>query len=160
MQGCGLVANIAARIEEYLLRLLAVSPRQHLDVQRKELAEKFSCVPSQINYVLETRFTLERGFMVESRRGGGGYLRISRINVDRCKPLLDILRDSIGTCIGQKKAADIIELLEMERAVTRREGAILRTAVKRQYFPQQQGERDALRAEFLKDVLQEIIKYS
>jgi len=67
-------------IEDYLKKLLAVSPGQYVEIQRNELAEKFRCVPSQINYVLSTRFTPERGYLVQSRRGGRGYIKVMRID--------------------------------------------------------------------------------
>lgn len=154
------MGNLAARIEDYLLRLLSVSPRQHIDLQRKELAERFQCVPSQINYVLETRFTLERGFLVESRRGGGGYLRIARISLDHSRPIFEALGSSIGDSITQKKAEDLLNLLEGERVITAREGAVLKAAVKREYYPKKKEDRDSLRARFLREALQEIIKFS
>ena len=71
------MGNLTDAIERYLRQLL--SEREPLEVQRRELAVLFRCVPSQINYVLETRFTTTRGYLVESRRGGGGYIRISRL---------------------------------------------------------------------------------
>jgi len=154
------LGNLAARIEDYLLRLISVSPTQHIALQRKELAERFQCVPSQINYVLETRFTLERGFLVESRRGGGGYVRIARINLDRSRPIFEALSNSIGDSITQKKAEDLLDLLERERVITAREGAILKAAVKKDFYPAKKDVRDGLRARFLRDALQEIIKNS
>ena len=60
------------------------------ELQRRGLAERFSCVPSQINYVIETRFTPENGYLVESRRGGGGYIRIVRVQDDKERMLLDV----------------------------------------------------------------------
>ena len=59
------------------------------ELQRRGLAERFSCVPSQINYVIETRFTPENGYLVESRRGGGGYIRIVRVQDDKERMLLE-----------------------------------------------------------------------
>ena len=64
------MSNLADGMEEYLKKLLTLSPSGYIDLKRKELAGKFNCVPSQVNYVLETRFTLEKGYMVESKRGG------------------------------------------------------------------------------------------
>ncbi len=155
------MGNLAAQIEDYLLRLLSVSPRQHIDLQRKELAQRFKCVPSQINYVLDTRFTLEKGYLVESRRGGGGYLRIARISLDRNRSIFEALCTSIGDSISQKKAEDMLSLLEWERVITTREGAILRAAVKKEYYyPSGKEKRDRMRANFLKCALQEIIKNS
>ena len=154
------VGSLAGQIEDYLLRLLSVSPRQHIDLQRKELAERFKCAPSQINYVLETRFTLERGFLVESRRGGGGYLRIARFNLNGNWPAYEALCHSIGDSISQKKAEDLLGLLEYERVISHREAALLKAAVKREYYPVKKDDRDRLRAGFLRDAMQEIIKNS
>jgi transcriptional regulator of stress and heat shock response len=154
------VGNLAAQIEDYLLRLLSVSPRQHIDLQRNALAQRFQCVPSQINYVLETRFTLERGFLVESRRGGGGYLRIAKIDMDRFRPVYEVWSNSIGESISQKRAEDLLGLLEKERVITLREGAILKAAVKKEYFPPKKELEDRMRAQFLREALQEIIKNS
>ena len=152
--------KLAAQIEDYLLRLLSVSPRQHIDLQRKELAERFQCVPSQINYVLGTRFTLERGYLVESRRGGGGYVRLSRIRQDGSMPLLTSLCSSIGGSISQKKAEDLLDLLKEERLITSRERGILGAAVKKEYYPPISEVQDRLRGTFLRDALEEILKNS
>ena len=62
------------------------------ELQRKSLADRFSCVPSQINYVIETRFTPENGYLVESQRGGGGFIRIIRLLDDRQRTLLEAAR--------------------------------------------------------------------
>lgn len=71
------MGNLADFIEQYLRNILI--QQQKVELQRRELAKMFRCAPSQINYVLETRFTFERGFLVESKRGGGGYIRITPI---------------------------------------------------------------------------------
>ena len=73
--------NISDIIERYLKGILHESPEGLIEIQRNDLADQFSCVPSQINYVISTRFTLEKGYLVESKRGGGGYVRIQRIEL-------------------------------------------------------------------------------
>ena len=82
---------IAARI----LGLIEESEENIAEIQRNELATIVGCAPSQINYVLSSRFTPERGFIIESRRGGGGYIRVSRINLNRTSSLMHII-NSIG----------------------------------------------------------------
>jgi transcriptional regulator CtsR len=82
---------IAARI----LSLIEESDENIAEIQRNELASMVGCAPSQINYVLSSRFTPERGFIIESRRGGGGYVRISRIKLNRSSALMHII-NSIG----------------------------------------------------------------
>ncbi|MCC5714945.1 CtsR family transcriptional regulator, partial [Klebsiella pneumoniae] len=69
--------NISDLIEQYLKTTLMRSGNELLEIKRSELAKQFQCVPSQINYVISTRFTLEKGYIVESKRGGGGYIRIT-----------------------------------------------------------------------------------
>ncbi|HEY8464548.1 MAG TPA: CtsR family transcriptional regulator [Bacillota bacterium] len=71
------MGNLADFIEQYLMNILAQQPK--IELKRQELAKMFRCAPSQINYVLETRFTFERGYLVESKRGEGGYIRIIQI---------------------------------------------------------------------------------
>ncbi len=73
------MANISDIIEQFILKSLGED--DSVDISRNELANFFSCAPSQINYVLETRFTVDRGFVKESRRGGGGFIKISKINI-------------------------------------------------------------------------------
>ena len=80
------------------------------EVQRKSLADRFSCVPSQINYVIETRFTPEHGYLVESQRGGGGYIRIVRLLDDKQRTLLEAAR-GIGGRLTQNDAARLTRAL-------------------------------------------------
>ncbi len=70
-----------------------------VELKRNELAQQFNVVPSQINYVISSRFTPEQGFRIESRRGGGGYIRICRINSDRSAQLMHII-NSIGASLS------------------------------------------------------------
>ena len=71
--------NISDIIENYLKQVLELSERELVEIKRSEIADKFQCVPSQINYVINTRFTIEKGYVVESKRGGGGYIRIMKV---------------------------------------------------------------------------------
>ena len=71
--------NISDIIENYLKQVLEMSEKDVVEIKRSEIADKFQCVPSQINYVINTRFTIERGYVVESKRGGGGYIRIMKV---------------------------------------------------------------------------------
>ena len=86
----GISDLIAAFIAEELEQADGV-----LELQRSDLAERFGCVPSQINYVMSTRFSPERGYIVESRRGGNGYIRISRVRMDRQTLLMHVI-NSVG----------------------------------------------------------------
>ena len=75
--------GISDLIANFLQDSLEEAENGVLEVQRSDLAQRFNCVPSQINYVMSTRFSPERGYIVESRRGGNGYIRITRVQVDR-----------------------------------------------------------------------------
>ena len=94
------------------------------ELQRRELAERFSCVPSQINYVIETRFTPEHGYLVESRRGGGGYIRIVRVQDNKQRMLLEAAR-AVGGQMSQNEAARMIRSFMSIGLLTPREGALL-----------------------------------
>lgn len=125
-----MAGNLTSSIELYIKRLLEASPNATLLLQRKELAERFQCVPSQINYVLSTRFTTERGYLVESRRGGGGYLRIRRLDLNREQvlQLLEVLK-GLDEGILAAEALDIVRRLMEARLITRREGQLMRAAL-------------------------------
>ncbi|NLK42961.1 MAG: CtsR family transcriptional regulator, partial [Tissierellia bacterium] len=69
-------------IERFLKSLIDAQEDGIIEIQRNELAEKFNCAPSQINYVLSTRFTPYKGYYIESRRGGGGYIKIIKVSID------------------------------------------------------------------------------
>lgn len=97
------------------------------EVQRKSLADRFSCVPSQINYVIETRFTPEHGYLVESQRGGGGYIRIVRLMDDKQRTLLEAAR-GIGGRLTQNDAARLTRTFVSASLLTQREGQLLLSA--------------------------------
>ena len=86
------MARLSDMIEEFIKALLEESNGQ-LELQRNELADYFECAPSQINYVLATRFSLDRGYYIESRRGGGGYIRIIRLDMDNNDYIMYLLRE-------------------------------------------------------------------
>ena len=95
---------IAARI----LELIDESDENIAEIQRNELASVLGCVPSQINYVLSSRFTPEHGYIIESRRGGGGYIRVSRIKLNRSSAIMHII-NSIGKSLDPMDVRVIIE---------------------------------------------------
>ena len=145
--------NLADRIEGYLLSLIKQSPAGVIEVQRGELAEKFECVPSQINYVLATRFTTERGFLVESRRGGGGYIRISRLNLDSHDEIHRLIHQVLGGMVSQDAAlAYIVRLLEAD-LITAREATLMTAVVQREVLALDLPERDIVRANVLRAML-------
>jgi len=113
-------------ISEFILD--ALSEGGTLELTRSELADKFNCVPSQINYVISTRFTPEHGFSVESRRGGGGYIRISRIAPDGTMALMHAI-NSIGDTLNAQTADAILRNLVAMGLISNRDAHIIGTAV-------------------------------
>ena len=124
------------------------------EIQRNELANRFNCVPSQINYVISTRFTNNRGYYVESRRGGGGFIRISRVNTGGRAGYLMHIVSSIGDSISQQDAGAFINNFVDYDIISEREASIMKAAVSDKVLMKvEQPERDSLRSDILKNVL-------
>jgi len=109
------MANISDIIEQFILKTLGDD--DSVDISRNELANFFSCAPSQINYVLGTRFTLDRGFVKESRRGGGGYIKITRIKVDDDNYMNNLILESVGEELSAKRLGQILLKLKDESII-------------------------------------------
>ena len=124
-----------------------------LEMQRGDLAQRFGCVPSQINYVMSTRFSPEHGYIVESRRGGGGYIRITRVQVDRQTLLMHVI-NSIGDTLDYASARAITQNLVDSEAISRELGqALLSAAGERALHTVPKEQRGALRADIFKQIL-------
>lgn len=106
--------NLADAIENFIISELVRDREDTLLVQRNELAEKLSCAPSQISYVLSTRFTPERGYLVESRRGSGGFVRIVRV-----------VPKKVQLCPKEPTAQDLLKHWMNQRLITKREQRLL-----------------------------------
>lgn len=142
------MANLCDIIEEFIKRSFKEA-EDIIEIQRNEMANMFQCAPSQINYVLTTRFTLEKGYFIESRRGGGGYIRIKKLRIMEDEILQDII-EYIGDSISSSEARDIIERLLDEDIITERESYILTAIVNRHSIPVDASIRDEVRAKLLK----------
>jgi transcriptional regulator of stress and heat shock response len=147
------VRNISDIIEQYLKQVLHMSEKDIVEIKRSEIAHKFQCVPSQINYVINTRFTLERGYIVESKRGGGGYIRIIKVKAQNGSQLIDQLLSLIGGRISQSNAEDIIHRLVEEKVISEREANIMLSVMDRSVLYIDLPHRDELRARMLKAML-------
>lgn len=137
--------NISDVIETYLKKILLQSQSGMIELQRSELADLFQCVPSQINYVIGTRFSMEHGYVVESKRGGGGYIRIRQLSLRDAQPLVYIA-STIGQSLTQREAEGMIDRLIREEVVTEREAAMMKAVVRRESLPVELPLRDELRA--------------
>lgn len=145
--------NISDIIESYLKQILEMSQKDILEIKRSEIADKFQCVPSQINYVINTRFTIERGFLVESKRGGGGYIRIMKIKSQEHAHLIDQLISIIGSRVSQSTAEGIIDRLINEDIINHREAKIMMSVIDRSVIYIDLPDRDELRARILTAML-------
>jgi len=145
--------NTSDMIERYLKKLLQESADGVVELQRNVLAEQFSCVPSQINYVIGTRFTLEKGYLVESKRGGGGYVRIQKVALPTHDKIHVQVVQTIGNEIEQSAAEGMIYQLEEENLITCREANLMRAALHRETIALRLPQRDELRARMLKAML-------
>lgn len=144
--------KISELISQHILSLLDEADGI-AEIQRNDLAVSMGCVPSQINYVLTSRFTPERGFIVESRRGGGGYIRITRIQMNRAEALAHAIR-SIGDAVSPASAQGFLTLMMQEGMLDREQAALIAAACSdRAYKNVPQHERDILRASILKNTL-------
>ncbi len=148
--------GISDVIEQFLQDMMQKSDGT-LEIQRKTIADRFGCVPSQINYVIRTRFTNERGYLVESKRGGGGYLRISRVTAPENSSYIMHIVNSIGDNISFQTAAVILKNVIDNEYLTVREGRIILSGLADNVLPFPLSVRDSVRATLLKSMLLSII---
>ncbi|AOH52832.1 CtsR family transcriptional regulator [Peribacillus muralis] len=145
--------NISDVIETYLKQVLEISQKDILEIKRSEIADKFQCVPSQINYVINTRFTIERGYVVESKRGGGGYIRIMKVESQDYVQLINHLLSLIGPRVTQSMAEGVIARLMNEEVINEREAKIMMSVIDRSVIYIDLPDRDELRARIITAML-------
>ncbi|WJH36390.1 CtsR family transcriptional regulator [Paenibacillus sp. CC-CFT747] len=145
--------NASEIIEQYLKNILMQSPNGIIEIQRNELADQFQCVPSQINYVISTRFTLEKGYIVESKRGGGGYIRIQKVELSSQGAILDHIFRTITAQIDQTASEGLVYQLLEGGLITDREAKLIKAAVSRDVLLFKLPQRDEIRARLLKAML-------
>ncbi|MBQ6825844.1 MAG: CtsR family transcriptional regulator [Clostridia bacterium] len=115
-------------ITKEIIKMLNESEENIAEIQRNEFAGLIGCVPSQINYVLSSRFTPEHGYIIESRRGGGGYIRIKRVMLNSSSALMHII-NSIGDSIDSMTTRIVIENCLESGLISRKEAKIMAAAV-------------------------------
>lgn len=145
------MGSLSDLIEQYLRRMLEAGGRDALEVQRCELARIFRCAPSQINYVLDTRFSPDRGFVVESRRGGGGYIRIQRMQGGF--EIWSTIEHRVGLRIDSRTADVLLLNLYENGVIEERTLPVIRLAVSREVNQAGTGEEDFIRARVLRAIL-------
>ena len=148
--------NLSQDIEQYILSRLEGEQANYVSLRRKDLAEMFECVPSQINYVLRSRFSPEHGYIIESRRGEHGYIKIVKISCITPQERTEHLDDIIGSSISLNDARRLLATLESRRFITQREHLIIEIALRHSnliYDEVQTSRREAMFAGLLKRML-------
>lgn len=146
--------NISDIIEAYLKNYLKNTDQ--VEIKRSDIAERFDCVPSQINYVINTRFTQEHGYNVESKRGGGGYIRIVKIELIDKVDEIDQMISLIDDRISQRNAETMINTLIRHNILTNREGILIIGMLNRDILGQVHTNEQAVRAFLLKNFLTQL----
>ena len=146
------MANISEQIEKFLIATLGEN--DSIDITRNSLAEYFSCVPSQINYVLETRFTVDRGYIVESKRGGGGFVKISKIKTSDSNDYLNgLFLESIGDDLSEKRFSQILDKLVSDNIMAENERILIEASLSDDSLSMPFTIRDKVRAKAFKNVI-------
>lgn len=153
------MSSLTKVIGDYIFTLFDDSDKSEIVLRRKDLAEKFGCVPSQINYVLRSRFSPEHGFLIQSQRGGHGFIRIMQLRFGDCDECAEHLENLVGNAISEQDSKRLLVSLQNREIITPRERLLLEVALRNQ---EEQGrvlfdlppyKRDTLRAELLKRIL-------
>lgn len=149
------MSNLTNKIQQYIKSLLENSEFGYVEIQRSKLAKQFVCVPSQINYVLGTRFSIKQGYVVESQQGGGGYLRIIKLPLVKDE-FLELINNSIGSSITEKGAHGLLKRLYEEEILTYRETLLMKAIIKRDTLGA--SNRDQIRSNILKTMLKTLLR--
>ena len=143
-------------IEEFIKDLFDDN-NEYIEIQRNELAEKFNCVPSQINYVIATRFKPSQGYYVESRRGGGGHIKIEKVNVTKSNYLMHIIT-SMGDTITSNEVDIFISNFLSYNIVNKTEAKLLKVATSDNVLIVPQENKDKLRASIFKNMILNLVE--
>lgn len=150
------MARISDIIAQFINDMIEDKKDKEVIIQRNELADKFNCAPSQINYVLTTRFTSEKGYMIESRRGGGGYIIIKRIEYNNKEKQVEAINKAIGESLTYSEALLLLEHLYETNLITKRELEIVKISINDRTLSNAE-DKNKLRAEILKGIIMVIL---
>ena len=147
--------RLSDTIEAFIKAMLAQEERTEVELKRNELAEYFHCAPSQINYVLSTRFTPDHGYVTSSQRGGGGCIRIVRVVRESEDRLSYLLRERIGETLSGRDAQALCVQLAESGTVTADGAELMLSALSDQALsvPMPEGVKDRLRARIMRSML-------
>lgn len=146
--------RLSDTIESFIKQMLQ-EEQYEVELKRNELAEYFHCAPSQINYVLATRFTPDHGYVTSSQRGGGGYIRIVRVRQSSTDHLSYLLRERIGDSLDAQTAQILCAQLAERKVVSLEQAQLMAAAVSSQALsaPAPEAVKDAMRAKIMKYML-------
>ena len=157
------MTNLTSVIEQYINELLNAERNEaRVSLRRKELAESFGCVPSQINYVLRSRFTPEKGYLVESQRGGHGYIRIVRLSYNSPEDRLEHIDEIVGESLSERDCKKLLVALQERGLINARERLIIEVALRRTddlgrtEFDLSPYKRGVIQADMLKRILRSL----
>lgn len=146
------MSSISEIIERFIIATMGEN--DSIEISRNSLAEHFSCAPSQINYVLDTRFTTDKGFVKESKRGGSGFIKISKIKLsDQNEFLSGLVTDSVGDELSFKRLSQILDKLVNDNIVKPNEKMLIETALSDDSLEMPFTVRDKVRAKSFKNIL-------
>ena len=150
------MANISDLIEEFIKSLMGEC--ETINISRNELAQYFDCAPSQINYVLATRFSFDRGFLIESRRGGGGFITVIRVSPSGKELIKRLDEYTLSEGVTYQKALQIIKMLIDDDIINQKEAAIVKSAITDKALIVPTDCKEILRSNILKSILEGIFK--
>jgi len=143
--------NMSDLIESYLKNVLLSN--ETVEIRRSEIADQFNCVPSQINYVINTRFTIQQGYVVESKRGGGGYIRIMKVNLVDEMDVLNTLGDLIPPQLSVREANHLLQNLYENELISKREAQMMALMMEKDTFPVSVKNEDEIRSNMMKKLI-------
>ena len=149
--------NMSDLIENYLKNVL--HKNETVEIRRSEIADQFNCVPSQINYVINTRFTIQQGYVVESKRGGGGYIRIMKVNLVDEMDILNELGNLIPEELSEREGNHLLQNLYENELITKREAQMMSLMMEKDTFPSNVKNAAEIRSNMMKKLIDNL-KYS
>lgn len=150
------MARLSDIIEKFIKEMINESEKEQVQIQRNELADQFKCAPSQINYVLTTRFTYDKGYVIESRRGGGGHIIIRQISCQDESDRKQIIYDAIGDSITYNGAISLLENLYNLEVISKREFAIMKISLNDRTLINVE-DKNKVRADIMKAMIIELL---
>ena len=143
--------NMSDLIESYLKNVL--HKNETVEIRRSEIADQFNCVPSQINYVINTRFTIQQGYVVESKRGGGGYIRIMKVNLVDEMDILNALGDLVPEELSAREGNHLLQNLYENELITKREAQMMSLMMEKDTFPSNVKNAAEVRSNMMKKLI-------